>query len=196
MKRWCFLMIPVFLPVIVTGQVRLSGYFESEYDLLSVSNEQYSFGYNILRGIEVKVSRSDFKNGFICSGCNYNYVLTPMRVLAQYEVPSGVGLIEYNKHKFSCELHSLDESNTTRRTLRLSGVRVVKKPAYRTIPQFQIDNAVSNISLRQLDSRMEILEDLPKRLSLILYLILCSGQVITSQHLILVIIQWSQRPIT
>jgi hypothetical protein len=49
MNRWCFLMIPVFLPVIITGQVQLSGYFESEYDLLSVTNEQYSFGYNKLR---------------------------------------------------------------------------------------------------------------------------------------------------
>jgi hypothetical protein len=131
-----------------------------EFKDLEISNiDEYSFGYNILRGIEVKVSRSDFKNGFVCSGCNYNYVFTPMRLLAQYEVPSGVGLIEYNKHKFSCELHSLDASNTTRRTFRLSGVRVVKKPAYRVIPQFQIDNAVSNISLRQLDLRMEILEE-------------------------------------
>ncbi len=42
--------------------------------------EKYEIGYNILRGIEVKVSKSDFKNGFICTGTNYNYVLAPMRL--------------------------------------------------------------------------------------------------------------------
>ena len=130
-----------------------------EFKELEIRNiDDYSFGYNILRGVEVKVSRSDFKNGFIYSGCNYNYVFTPMRLLARYEVPSGVGLIEFNKHKFSCDLDSVDESNPTRRTFRLKGVRVVKKPVYRTIPQFQIDNAVTNISLKQRDSRMENLK--------------------------------------
>ncbi len=132
---------------------------QQEFRELEIRNiDEYSFGYNVLHGIEVKVSRSDFKNGFICSGCNYNYVFTPMRLIAPYEVPSGIGLIEYNKHKFSCELDSLDEPNLTRRTFRLKGVRVVKKPVYRTVPQFQIDNAISNISLRQIDSRMENLE--------------------------------------
>lgn len=136
-----------------------SKHSKQEFKELVIRNiDEYSFGYNILRGIEVKVSRSDFKNGFICSGCNYNYILTPMRLLAQYEVPSGVGLIEYNKHKFSCELGSVYKSNPARRTFRLKGVKIVKKPVYKTVPQFQIDNAISSILLGQLDSRMESLE--------------------------------------
>ena len=51
---------------------------------------------NILRGIEVKVSRADFRNGFFCTGCNYNYLLTPMRLVSPSILPTGVGLIEYN----------------------------------------------------------------------------------------------------
>ena len=50
---------------------------EEFQDLELKDPERYEYGYNILRGIEVKVSRSDFRNGFICSGCNYNYILAP-----------------------------------------------------------------------------------------------------------------------
>ena len=50
--------------------------------------------YNVSRGIEVKVSRNDFKNGFVCSGLNYHYLLTPMRLVNPSEIPKWVGLIE------------------------------------------------------------------------------------------------------
>jgi len=89
----------------------------------------FEVSWNILRGIEVKVSRGDFRNGFVCSGCNYNYLLTPMRLVAPYEVPKGVGLIEYNKYKISCELTEED-------TFRFEGLRVVKRPVFRKIPQY------------------------------------------------------------
>ncbi len=49
MRRRYFLGLLIFLPVITAGQVHVSGYFESEYDLLSASGEQYGFGYNKLR---------------------------------------------------------------------------------------------------------------------------------------------------
>jgi hypothetical protein len=110
-----------------------------DFELVDV--ERYEFGYNILRGIEVKVSRSDFRNGFVCSGCNYHYLLTPMRLVAGYEVPKGVGLIEYNKYKFSCQLSEED-------TFHLKGLRVIKRPSFRRIPQFQIDNVITNIASR------------------------------------------------
>lgn len=123
----------------------------------------YEYGYNIIRGIEVKVSRSDFRNGFICSGCNYHYILAPMRMLAPYEIPKGVGLIEHNKYKFSCEAKTEKESSLHRRAFNLKGVRVVKKPAYKRVPQFQIDNAISNIAIRQLEHYEEkLLQDIEK----------------------------------
>jgi hypothetical protein len=121
----------------------------------------YEYGYNIIRGIEVKVSRSDFRNGFICSGCNYHYILAPMRMLAPYEIPKGVGLIEYNKYKFSCEAKTEKESSPYGRAFNIKGVRVVKKPVYKRVPQFQIDNAISNLAIRQLEYyKAKILQDI------------------------------------
>jgi hypothetical protein len=75
---------------------------------------------NVLRGVEVKVSRGDFRNGFFCTGCNYNYLLTPMRLVSPGSLPPGVGLIEYNRFKFSAELR--EEG-----LFGLRGLRVVKR---------------------------------------------------------------------
>jgi len=49
---------------------------------------------DILRGIEIKVSRKDFKNGFIHSGCNYNYLLIPKGLVEPEEVNKNVGILE------------------------------------------------------------------------------------------------------
>ncbi|MFP3951286.1 MAG: hypothetical protein ACLFVP_03975 [Candidatus Bathyarchaeia archaeon] len=107
---------------------------------------KYIVGVNILRGIEVKVSRSDYRNGFICNGCNYNYILTPMSLLSPHEVPDGVGLIEFNKYKFKCKMLE-DERNE--RPFKIKGLRVIKRPKHRRVPRFQIDNAVARITNRR-----------------------------------------------
>jgi hypothetical protein len=100
---------------------------------------EYEVKRNVLRGVEVKVSRSDFMNGFVCSCCNFNYLLTPMRLVAAWEVPRGVGLIEYNRHKFSVELEGEEG-------FRFRGLRAVRKAAYRGLRQYQIDNATARIA--------------------------------------------------
>jgi hypothetical protein len=91
---------------------------------------------NVLRGIEVKVSRNDFRNGFFCTGCNYNYLLTPMRLVGPGSLPPGVGLIEYNRYKFSAELRE-------ERSFGFRGLRVVRKASFRRISRYQVDNATS-----------------------------------------------------
>jgi hypothetical protein len=108
---------------------------------------------NVLRGVEVKVSRSDFRNGFYCSGCNYNYLLTPMRLVSPWELPRGVGLIEYNRYKFSVEL--------AEERFAFRGLRVVKKASFRRVGQHQIDNATAHIVRRRHESDTEaLLEEL------------------------------------
>ena len=92
---------------------------------------------NVLRGVEVKVSRSDFRSGFCCSGCNYNYLLAPMRMVSPWELPRGVGLVEYNRYKFSVGL--------TEGRFAFGGLRVVRKASYRRVEQHQIDNATAHI---------------------------------------------------
>jgi len=105
-------------------------------------------GECILRGVEVKVSRSDFRAGLACSGCNYHYILTPLRLLAPSEVPKGVGLIEYNKYKFSCEY----DGGHPERPYRITGLRVLRRAEYREVPRFQIDGAIASLSIRTLDN--------------------------------------------
>lgn len=123
---------------------------DEEYgDFKMYNPEQYVIGYNVLRGVEVKVSRGDFRNGFACTGCNYNYLLTPMRLVSPGVVPRGVGLIEYNRYKFSCEPVDQDDGNPGRRSFKLRGLRVVKPATYKHIPQFHIDHVIEQISRRR-----------------------------------------------
>lgn len=120
---------------------------DEEYDDFELSKpEQYDIGYNVLRGIEVKVSKSDFKNGFICTSANYNYVMAPTKLVSPSSVPKGVGLIEFNKYKFSVEEN--DDERPTSRPFNMTGVRVVKRAQYRHIPQFHIDHVISMIAQR------------------------------------------------
>jgi hypothetical protein len=122
----------------------------------------YHVGLNVLRGVEVKVSRSDFRNGFICAGCNYNYVLTPARLVSPGLLPRGVGLIEFNRYKFSCE----PTDDAVGRPYRLTGLRVVRHARYRKMPQFQVDHAVAAIAERRLaEEHRAALEDVLNRLN-------------------------------
>jgi hypothetical protein len=121
---------------------------DEEYDDFELSKpDQYEIGYNVLRGIEVKVSKSDFKNGFVCTSANYNYVMAPTKLVSPSLVPKGVGLIEFNKYKFGVE--ESDNEHPHSRPFSMSGVRVVKRATYRNIPQFQIDHVISLIAQRK-----------------------------------------------
>jgi hypothetical protein len=114
-------------------------------------------GYNVLRGIEVKVSKSDFKNGFICTSANYNYVLVPTKLVSPSIMPKGVGLIEFNRYKFNVEEN--DDENPNGKPFKLEGVRVIKRAQYRHIPQFHIDHVISMIAQRNLASKEDVLRE-------------------------------------
>lgn len=46
--------------------------------------------------VEVKVSYTDFKNGYADRGCNKHYVLAPKGMIDVKELPKHVGLLEYD----------------------------------------------------------------------------------------------------
>lgn len=52
-----------------------------------------------LRGIEAKVSRSDFRNGFSIAA-EYTYLITPPQLVKTEELPKKVGLLEFDIDKF------------------------------------------------------------------------------------------------
>lgn len=123
-------------------------------DFELINPEQYEIGYNILRGIEVKVSKNDFKNGFICTGTNYNYVLVPAKLISPSLLPKGVGLIEYNRYKFDIKENDLDETPAAR-PFKFKGLRVTRRAQYRNLPQFHIDHTISMIAQRRTNNRQE-----------------------------------------
>ena len=139
---------------------------DEEYDDFKLSKpSQYEIGYNVLRGIEVKVSKSDFKNGFICTSSNYNYVLAPTKLVSPSIVPKGVGLIEFNRYKFN--VYEKEDENSNGKPFKLEGIRVIKKAQYRHIPQFHIDHVISMIAQRDqasiADSLKEVLLGMDNR---------------------------------
>jgi len=170
LNQGCFI-VDTEVPLTVLGQRRLhdlddhhvidvcgvgEGFFAAEgepyQDGQVAGTRGFELTHNVLRGIEVKVSRSDFRNGFVCSGCNYNYLFTPMRLVPPSALPRGVGLIEYNKHKFSVDPR--DDG-----TCGLRGLRVVRNPSFKRIGHQQLDNATSYMARRALGDRMGALLD-------------------------------------
>jgi hypothetical protein len=143
----CFI-VGAEVPLTVLGQKRIHE-LDSHYIVDAcgigerVIEERLGVQYigNILRGVEVKVSASDFRNGFLCAACNYNYVITPMRLVTPSSLPERVGLIEYNKFKFNCSYHEDGSVN-------LEGIRLVRPARHRQIPQYQIDNATTVLAKR------------------------------------------------
>lgn len=79
-----------------------------------------------------------------------------MRLVAPWEVPKGVGLIEYNKYKFECRLSDYEKFS-------FKGLRVVKKSKFLKIPKNQIDNTIANILMR---SRDELYKAIAKELGI------------------------------
>jgi len=102
-----------------------------------------NYKYNIVRGIEAKVSRSDFKGGFVCSGCNYNYLIVPEGLVWTSEVPKEVGIIKVDVQNFSAKF----EADPIYR-FSFQGLRILRKPRFKQIEQYLIDNAISSIAKR------------------------------------------------
>lgn len=99
--------------------------------------------YNIVRGIEVKVSRNDFKTGFVCSGCNYNYLIVPEGLVWSSEIPKTVGIIKVDPKTFSSTFEPAPSFR-----FNFQGLRILRKPTFQKIQQYQIDNIISSIAKR------------------------------------------------
>ena len=113
----------------------------------------------MIRGIEVKVSKTDFNAGYISTGCNYNYVLAPMKMINKKDLPSYVGLIEFNKYKFSIKWL------INQFKYRIEGVKVVKHPKWKDVDESRIHLAIRIIGERAtrmvMTDMIERLENLP-----------------------------------
>jgi len=118
--------------------------------------KHYSTGYpyknkigerEIVRGIEVKCSKADFKNGYSLTGCNYNYILAPLGLIKKSDLPKDMGFLEYNKHKFQGRLGS-DFKYV------LSGLKITKKPRFQENPT---EDQINRYVWRHMNSRIRSL---------------------------------------
>jgi hypothetical protein len=69
-------------------------------DILGVEREWGSPPRDILRGVEVKVSKSDLAKGFIQNGCTFHYLLIPKGLIPPSKVNRDIGIIEVDIPNF------------------------------------------------------------------------------------------------
>lgn len=81
---------------------------------------KYMDHHGIIRNIEVKVSTSDFKNGYCIMG-DYNYIMTVKGRLDDVDIPYPVGLIEVDFDK-------LNIFYVEKRGLAVKGAELTKYP--------------------------------------------------------------------
>ena len=95
----------------------------------------------ILRGIEVKVSRSDFKNGFIHVGCHYNYLMVPKGLIQPKEVHKYVGIIEVDLD--NCGVRKFGGFYSG---YELIGVKITRNPKRQPVSDLAIERCRTQIS--------------------------------------------------
>ena len=98
---------------------------------------------NVLRGIEVKVSRGDFKNGFIHTGCHYNYLLTPKGLVSPSEIHTSVGLIEVDMEK--AVVQKPCHTTMQNQGFYLSGIELRHNPKRKQIEEAYVNMAFNVI---------------------------------------------------
>ncbi len=95
----------------------------------------------VLRGIEIKVSKNDLKNGFIQSGCTFNYIMIPKGTIKTSDVPtaSGVGIIEVDLKNLKIVKRKLMTN------YEVLGVRIIRNAVRKTISEVTIDCCLRQI---------------------------------------------------
>lgn len=102
------------------------GYYKELYQHVRFySRHEYQ-----MRGIEVKVSYSDFKNGFNMLA-EYSYVLAPKGIVPKEELPKKVGLLEFDFDAYATYIEEDDKEEAWFQALTL-----VKRPKKEYDPQF------------------------------------------------------------
>jgi len=97
----------------------------------------------IIRGIEVKVSRGDFKNGFIHGGCNYNYLMTPKGLVEKNEVNTDIGIIEVDLDNLL-----IRKLQSPYYGLHIEGIKPIRNPKPKPITEEQMSRIRGQIAYR------------------------------------------------
>lgn len=99
--------------------------------------------FNILRGIEIKVSRNDFNNGFIHSGCNYNYLLIPKRLVKPTEIHKDIGILEADLTKITVKKPRF--ATMQNQGFSLTGIQLTRRPKPKKIDDYFVNSCYNQI---------------------------------------------------
>ena len=67
--------------------------------------------------------------------------MVPEGLVYQYEVPKEVGIVKVDVQNFKASFHSIYKFS-------FQGLRTVRKPKFKNVDQWRIDNAISHIAKR------------------------------------------------
>ena len=96
----------------------------------------------ILRGIEIKVSRSDLKNGFIHLGCHYNYLMTPKGLIkSKNKIDKRVGIIEVDLDIFEIKKYHSPFSGIS----DLVGLKIIRNPKRSPVSEVAVERVLEQI---------------------------------------------------
>ena len=90
------------------------------------------FQYDV-KGIEAKVSLSDFKNGFCCASA-YTYIISTVNTIPIELIPKDIGLIEVDIDNFELKKYSQKLSD-------MKGVSLVRRAKKRIDSRFKSEEA-------------------------------------------------------
>lgn len=97
----------------------------------------------IIRGIEIKVSRGDFKNGFIHGGCNYNYLMIPKGLVEKNEVNTDIGIIEVD-----LDTLSIRKLRSPYYGFNIEGIEQSRNPKLKPLTEEQMNRIRGQIGYR------------------------------------------------
>lgn len=93
----------------------------------------------IIIGIEIKVSKSDFKNGFIQSGCTFNYLMIPKGLIKYLEVDKSIGIIEIDIKNLKVLKRRLINN------YGIEGLYIIRKPKRNILSDITINSCEGQI---------------------------------------------------
>ena len=123
-----------YLPPSKQYKIKVQGINDQWYD-------ENIYKEPITRSIEIKVSRSDFKNGFVHCSAHYNYIMTPKGLITPKEVFSDVGIIEVDIDNFNFKKRRRPYPH------EFKGLEIIRNPVYKNIPSTMVDEISSQVGI-------------------------------------------------
>lgn len=155
-------------PIIVNQRHHIIDLIGIQYEYLPPSkqyrdeNDRRIIKKPILRGIEIKVSRSDFKNGFIHVGCHYNYLMVPKGLVQPKEVHKYIGIIEVNLDNCGVKKFGGFYSG-----YELIGVKIIRNPKRQPVSDLAIEHCRAQIATSLTNqTKRWLIEELSQRLAI------------------------------